>query len=204
MAAPSSVSMLTFLIKKVIYPRPPPPPGRLAAQKGPRRGWVSRGYSLLSPPLRAQRSFVFSTRLLIPPFKSPFQSRRPVARRLGPQGNRHRRARDAGPDVDPQEIRRGQAAQRRARHRLAAHDDPDRRADRDAEGHRRRRALGLVQHFLDPGPRRRRDRQDRHAGVRLEGRDAGGILGSARSTRSPFPAARARSSSSTTAATSPC
>ncbi len=45
-----------------------------------------------------------------------------------------------------------QAAQGRARDRLAAHDDPDRRADRDAEGHRRRRALGLVQHLLDPGP----------------------------------------------------
>jgi adenosylhomocysteinase len=35
-----------------------------------------------------------------------------------------------------------QAAQRRARDRLAAHDHPDRGADRDAEGHRRRRALG--------------------------------------------------------------
>ena len=70
-----------------------------------------------------------------------------------------------------------QAAQGRARHRLAAHDHPDRGADRDAEGPRRRRALGLVQHLLDPGPRRRRDRRSRHAGVRVEGRDAGGILG---------------------------
>jgi hypothetical protein len=40
-----------------------------------------------------------------------------------------------------------------------AHDDPDRRADRDAEGARRRCALGLVQHLLDAGPRSRRDRR---------------------------------------------
>ena len=39
---------------------------------------------------------------------------------------------------------------------IAAHDHPDRRADRDAAGARRRRALGLVQHLLDAGPRRRR------------------------------------------------
>ena len=38
-------------------------------------------------------------------------------------------------------------------------------------------ALGLVQHLLDAGPRRRRDRRDRHAGVRVEGRDARRILG---------------------------
>ena len=105
------------------------------------------------------------------------QGRRHLAGRLRPQGTRHRRARNAGPDVDPQEVRRRQAARRRARHRLAAHDDPDRGADRDAEGHRRRRALGVVQHLLHPGPRRRRDRQDRHAGVRVEGRVAGRILG---------------------------
>ncbi len=42
---------------------------------------------------------------------------------------------------------------------------------------RRVGALGLVQHLLDAGPRRRRDRQDRHAGLRVEGRDARGILG---------------------------
>jgi hypothetical protein len=33
-----------------------------------------------------------------------------------------------------------------------------------------------VQHLLDPGPRRRGDRQGRHPGVRLEGRDARGVL----------------------------
>ena len=40
-----------------------------------------------------------------------------------------------------------------------------------------RGALGLVQHLLDPGPRRRRDRRHRHAGVCRQGRNAGGILG---------------------------
>jgi adenosylhomocysteinase len=40
-----------------------------------------------------------------------------------------------------------------------AHDHPDRRADRDADRPRRRSALGLVQHLLDPGPRRRRHRR---------------------------------------------
>ena len=33
------------------------------------------------------------------------------------------------------------------------------RADRDADGARRRRALGLLQHLFDAGPRRRRDRR---------------------------------------------
>ena len=69
------------------------------------------------------------------------------------------------------------AAQGRAHRRLPAHDHPDRRADRDTEGARRRGALGLVQHLLDPGSRRRRHRRRRHPGVRLEGRVAGGILG---------------------------
>ena len=36
---------------------------------------------------------------------------------------------------------------------------------------RRRRALGLLQYLLDPGPRRRGDRRRRHAGLRGQGRD---------------------------------
>ena len=68
---------------------------------------------------------------------------------------------------------------------LAAHDDPDRRADRDARRARRRGALGVVQHLLDAGSRRRRDRRrprrhargaERRARLRLEGRDARGVL----------------------------
>ena len=73
-------------------------------------------------------------------------------------------------------VRRGPAAQGRSRHRLAAHDRPDGGADRDAGRARRRRPLVLVQHLLHPGPRRRRDRRRRHPGVRLEGRDARGVL----------------------------
>ena len=34
-----------------------------------------------------------------------------------------------------------------------------------------------LQHLFDPGPCRRGDRRDRHAGVRDQGRDARGILG---------------------------
>jgi adenosylhomocysteinase len=50
-------------------------------------------------------------------------------------------------------------------------------ADRDAGGTRRLGALGKLQYFFDPGPRRRGDCQGRRSGVRLEGRDAGRILG---------------------------
>ena len=36
--------------------------------------------------------------------------------------------------------------------------------------------LGVVQHLLDPGPRRRGDRRRRRAGLRGQGRDARGLL----------------------------
>ena len=74
---------------------------------------------------------------------------------------------------------------RRPHHGLAAHDDPDRRPDRDARRARRGGALGVVQHLLDAGSRRRggRGRPGRHArgaardpGLRLEGRDPRGVL----------------------------
>ena len=113
------------------------------------------------------------------------QGRRPLARRLRPQGDDARRARDARPDGDPSRVRRRPAAEGRAHHRLAAHDDPDGRADRDADRARRRGALVQLQHLLDPGSRRGRGggrarRQprgpQRRAGVRLEGRDARGVL----------------------------
>ena len=51
------------------------------------------------------------------------------------------------------------AAEGRAHRRLAAHDHPDRGADRDAAGARRRGALGLVQHLFDAGPCRGGDRR---------------------------------------------
>ena len=52
-----------------------------------------------------------------------------------------------------------QAARRRADHRLAPHDDPDRGAHRDAGRPRRRGALGELQHLLDAGSRRGRGRR---------------------------------------------
>ena len=95
------------------------------------------------------------------------QGRRPVAGRLRPQGDRPRRARDARPDVAAQaEYRQGPAVGKGKKiARLAAHDRADRRPHRDAHRARRRRPLGQLQHLLDAGPRRGRDRRgpDRHA-----------------------------------------
>jgi adenosylhomocysteinase len=50
-------------------------------------------------------------------------------------------------------MRPSPALEGRPHRRLAAHDHPDRRADRDAESARRRSALGQLQHLLDPGSR---------------------------------------------------
>ncbi len=61
--------------------------------------------------------------------------------------------------------------------RLAAHDHPDGRADRDAGRARRRGALGLLQHLFHPGPCGGGDRGARHSGLRPQGRDARRILG---------------------------
>ena len=71
----------------------------------------------------------------------------------------------------------GAAAARRPHRRLAAHDHPDRGADRDADAPRRRCALGFLQHLFDAGPRRRGDRASRRAGVRGQGREPGRLLG---------------------------
>ena len=72
-----------------------------------------------------------------------FQSSRSGAGRLGPQGNRDRRDRDARPDGDPRGVRARAAAASGARIAgSAAHDDPDRRADRDAAGARAPRCAG--------------------------------------------------------------
>jgi adenosylhomocysteinase len=51
------------------------------------------------------------------------------------------------------------------------------RSDRDAGRAGRRCALGVVQHLLDPGPRRGRHRQGRRSGLRHQGPDAGRALG---------------------------
>ena len=104
---------------------------------------------------------------------------------FGRQGDPARRARDAGADGAAGGVRPVAAAGRRPHRRLAAHDHPDRRADRDARRARRRGPLGELQHLLHPGRggRRGRGRAGRHAGgpagragVRLEGRDARRVL----------------------------
>ena len=63
--------------------------------------------------------------------RTGLQGRRPRPRRVRPQGDHPRRARDAGADADPRGVRRLAAARRRPDHRLAAHDGPDRGPDRD-------------------------------------------------------------------------
>ncbi len=90
------------------------------------------------------------------------------------------------------EFASAQPLQGRAHHRLAAHDDPDRGADRDAAGARRRGALGLVQHLLDAGPRRRRDRRQRHAGVRRTRARRSPSTGTTRTASSSGPTAATR------------
>ena len=89
----------------------------------------------------------------------PFKVADLVARRVRPQGDPPRRAGDARPDGAARALRGQEAAGRRAHHGQPAHDGPDRGADRDARRPRRRRALGVVQHLLDAGPRRRRGRR---------------------------------------------
>ncbi len=73
-------------------------------------------------------------------------------------------------------VRGAAAAQGRAHRRLPPHDHPDRGADRDPQGARRRGHLDELQHLLDPGPRRGRHRRHRRPRLRLEGRDRGGVL----------------------------
>ena len=121
-------------------------------------------------------------------FTPPLQGGRPLPGRVRPQGDRAGRARDARPHGHAGRVRRQPAPGRRPHHRLAAHDRPDRGADRDADRPRRPRALGQLQHLLHPGPRGGRGgrRPRRHGGrpqgrarVRLEGRDASRSTGGA-------------------------
>ena len=98
-------------------------------------------------------------------------------RRVGPQGDDHRRGRDARADGDPRGVRGPPAVEGRPDRRLPAHDHPDRRPDRDAEGAGRGGPMGLLQHLLDAGPRGGGHRRRRDPGVRPEGRVARGVLG---------------------------
>ena len=109
--------------------------------------------------------------------KADYSGQRHFPRRMGPQNHPGLRARNAGPDGHPHQIRQAKAAQRRAHHRFVAHDHRDGHPHRNARGTRRLGALGQLQHLLHPGPCRRGHRQGRHPGVRLQGRNARGILG---------------------------
>ncbi len=142
----------------------------LPAGTGPITTFPSCGGTFHEPVVRG------STRL---------SRRRSLTRPVRSQGDPPCRTRDARPARPAQGVRAVQAAPRGTHLRFVAHDDPDRSADRDPRRARRRGALGELQHLLDPGPRRRRGRRrpgghgrraQRRAGVRLEGRDAGGVL----------------------------
>ncbi len=63
---------------------------------------------------------------------------------------------DAGTDGLSHQVRQGAAAQGHAHFGLSPHDHSDRSAHRDSRASRSLRPMGLVQHLLHPGPRRRR------------------------------------------------
>ena len=102
-----------------------------------------------------------------------------------PQGDRAGRARDARPHGPAGRVRRRPAARRRPHHRLAAHDGPDRGAHRDARrasaptcAGRRCNIFSTQDHAaaaVAVGPRARSTTPG-HAGLRVEGRDARGVL----------------------------
>ncbi len=86
---------------------------------------------------------------------SAVQSSRSRTRRVGTQGDPSGRAGDAGADGAARALRRQVAARRREGHGLAAHDDSDGGAHRDARRARRGRPLGVLQYLLDAGSRGR-------------------------------------------------
>ena len=120
-----------------------------------------------------------------PPARRDFRVRRPFPRTLRSARDPPRRARDARSALAAGRVRPVQAAGRRPHLRLAAHDDPDRGAHRDPRRARRRGALGGAATSSPrkttpprPWPSARRHRREpaRRAGVRVEGRDARGVL----------------------------
>ena len=109
----------------------------------------------------------------------------PLAGPGRPAPDPSRRARDARSDGAAPPPCGCQAARRGAGGRLAAHDRADRGADRDSGRARCPGALGFLQHLLHSGrggcgrrrgPGRYAGPARRHTGVRLEGRDARGVL----------------------------
>ena len=91
-----------------------------------------------------------------------FSRRRHQACRLGPQGNRDRRNRNAGPDGHPRGIRRRQQPLKGARISGSLHMTIQTAVLIETLiGARRRCPLGLVQYLLHPGSCRRGDRRSR-------------------------------------------
>ncbi len=89
--------------------------------------------------------------------------------RLGPKRDRTGRGRNARLDVITPAVRQGQAIERGPYRRLPAHDHPDRCADRDLEGTRRRGQLEQLQHLQHAGPCRSSHRCCGDPGVCVEG-----------------------------------
>ncbi len=140
-----------------------------------------------TPGLRARARDIHEKGVAMPATEtSPaVQGGRPHRSRVRPQGDRPGRTRDARPDGHAIRVRREPAARRRSDHRIAPHDGADGRAHRDPDRARSPGALGELQHLLHPGSRCRRGggRSRRHRRgpqgdprLRLEGRDARGVL----------------------------
>jgi DNA-binding transcriptional ArsR family regulator len=136
------------------------------------------------------------------------------AGRAGAQRDPAGRARDAGADGLREEYGASKPLGPPEDHGLAAHDRADGGADRDARRSGGRRPLGSCNIFSTQDSGRRGGRwsgrdgtpenPQGRPGVRLEGRDARGVLVVHRSRRSLGRTARARTRSSTTAATPRC
>src|SRR5690606_11646093 len=99
------------------------------------------------------------------------QSRRYLAGRLRPQGNRNCGNRNAGTDGAARKISRGPAAEGRKNSRLYSHDDSNRCVDRNPDRTRRRSALVVVQYFLDAGSRRCCDCRAWYSSICMERRN---------------------------------
>ena len=89
--------------------------------------------------------------------RAALQGRRPRPRRVRPQGDPPRRARDARPDGAARAVRQGSKPLAGARIMGSLHMTVQTAVLIETLVRpRRRRALGVVQHLLDAGPRRRR------------------------------------------------
>ena len=84
---------------------------------------TNQGASRCPPPVATEHAFDLARKA----GRLPYKVADLAPRRVGPQGNAPGRAGDARPDGAARALRGQEAAGRRARHGLAAHDDSDRR-----------------------------------------------------------------------------